>query len=362
MRKNLLYSGIAVAIAILGSGSGSVIAQTINPAPVESMEIPQTSDTIIIDGIQDEAYPEKFQLTNMITDPGFPGKWSGNADHQVYVTLCWRDEGIYIFADITDDIDKGTPLDWHTDGIEFKINPDKTNDGPDFEWKDDAWEIGVSRGDTTKYRFWNKYLGDNGEAAGGQSINGDTCTTDPLSGRPGVTFAIVNEVGKYTVEVLLPWLFFLPGDATEDSIAVWRGREMGFDIHCPDKDDNEIRDHCIIWDADGSGWDADQANKNTSLLGNITFGEATSGIFDVKNTSRILVYPNPASDVVYLNEPGNVSRVEFINLLGQTVKTVSTTSQLMRIDISDLPSSGYYLIRSTDLYGDIVSVNKLIVK
>ncbi len=360
MKKALHFSGIATALAILGSG---VVFAQVNPVPVESMVIHQITDTIIIDGIQDEVYPNTFELTVLLTDPELTGQWSGNTDHQVFVTLGWRNEGIYILANITDDIDMGTPLDWQTDGIELKINPDKTNDGPDFEWMDDAWEIGVSRGVTDQYRFWNKYLGDNGDPAGGSADNGEICETEPLDGRPGVTFAIVNEEGSYTVEILLPWLFFLPNGATEDSIAVWRGREMGFDIHCPDKDDSNRRDHSIIWDADGTGFEADQANINTSLLGNITFGESLS-ILNSANTSGILVYPNPASDFVYLySEQKNFSKIEFINMLGQTMKIVNIASQQeVNVDISDLPGSGCYFIRSSDLDGNVVSIKKLLVK
>ena len=358
MKKSLFYLGIAVAIGILSSGS--VIAQ-VNPAPVEEMVIPYISDPITMDGILDDAYSPVFKLMNMITDPDYPGKYTGAADHQVYVTLGWRDEGIYVFFDIVDDIDLGSPIDWQVDGVEFKINPDITNDDAAFSYMDDGLEIGISRGVDTVYRFHNPAI-NAPDGSGGSDVIGDTCTTAHKSGKPDLDIAIVNEEGKYTVEVLLPWLFILPNDATEDSIANWRSREMGFDIHCADKDDSDKRDHVFVWDADGSGWDADGANKNTSLMGKITFGERTSGIYNtINNSGSLLVYPNPASDVVYLDELSDVSTVEFISLLGQTVKTVYiTSSELLKIDISDLPASSY-LIRGIDVNGDLVSINKLLI-
>ena len=268
MKKQILKLSVVITLVIINFLPAVAIdPTTIDPNPIESMVVPYLASPITIDGIADAAYPIAFELTKVLTFT--PGEFNGVSDHQVYITMGWRDDGIYIYADITDDIDVGA-LNWDQDGIEIKINPDKSNDGPTFSWANDAWEIGMERDVTANFRYWNKNL-----EAGGNTANGAPVSTGPLTGHPGVVFSVVNEDGHYVIESLIPWLFFLPGGATEDSIPKWRAKEMGFDIHCADNDGTAAgRDHCLIWDMDGdpSSTDADYANVNTALLGNITFG------------------------------------------------------------------------------------------
>jgi len=75
------------------------------------------------------------------------------------------------------------------------------------------------------------------------------------------------------------------------------------------------------------------------------------------DAAQISIYPNPASTTVSLDS-GNVAvtKVEFINSLGQNTKTISTNFET--IDISDLPT-GIYIMK---ICSDAGAINKKIIK
>jgi len=334
----------------------------VNPEPVSEMVVPYLYDTIIIDGIADSGYPTPVSLQNILTFTA--GEFMNTADHSVTFQMGWRDEGMYLFFDIKDDIDKGSVLDWGLDGVELKINPDLTNDGEYFEWKDDAIEIGFVRDITTEYRYHIVDIDGEGTEGNGPAENGEIVINGPRAGLPGITFEIINNTGAYTVEALIPWMFFLPLGTLESDIPVWIEKEMGFDIHCHDNDvslDNSGRDHSLIWDTDGDpvSTDADKANKNTSLLGSITFGEKTNNI-PISRNNRSLLYPNPSSGYLQMNLPTDVEHIEFINILGQSKLQVDIKSELTLLDVSEL-ISGIYLVKGSSA-SEVVFIEKLIIK
>jgi len=358
LTKLALLTGLYASFTVNAQPAGYVY---VDPDPVLTMVVHQI-DTIIIDGIADAAYPAPFALENFITYTG--GEFTGQSDHFVKVQIGWREEGLYIFFDITDDIDKGALLDWGLDGVELKINPDTSNDGEYFEWKDDAIEIGIVRDITDQYRYHIVDIDGEGTEGNGPGDNGEIVAIGPRTGLPGVSFAIINNTGSYTVEALIPWLFFLPLGTTEEEIPAWREKTMGFDIHCADNDQtntNDGRDHAIIWDPDGdpSSTEADMANKNTSLLGQITFGEPL-GTKDMKQEQCPSVYPNPAGSVVNIGNLQDARSLEIINLLGQRELILYPESSEIKVDIPDL-EYGIYLVKVIHDDGH-VSMSKLLVK
>lgn len=345
MKKHLLILSLTMAISLSGI---NLLGAEIDPMPMESMVIKYLTASIIIDGVADAAYPDYFALTRVLTFTA--GQYSGPIDHSVNIRMGWRNEGIYIFADVSDDYAQGD-LNWDQDGIELKINPDTSDDGPNYEWKEDALEIGIESAVDTMYRYYNPTLGY------GAVKNGEIAAVGHRSGLPGVTYKIVRSGASYTIEAFLPWLFILPIGTTEDQVSSWRNKIMGFDIHAADNDGSG-RDHCLIWDWDGSGTDADQSNINTLLLGYISFEQTTS--LNEKISSKLLMYPNPAQDKVNFENLDNVSTLEFVNLFGQTVKTFNVLTKLESVNISGL--SGYYIVKAKDSDRKVLSINKLIVR
>lgn len=360
MKKQILKICLTITIGIASLNIINAQSAFINPDPIESKVVPYIG-AIEIDGIADASYPAPFILGNILSFKA--GEFTGQSDHYVRVQMGWGEEGIYMFFDITDDIDKGAVLDWGMDGIELKVNPDKSNDGEYFEWKDDAIEIGIVRDITDEFRYHIVDIDGEGTEGNGPGVNGDTVEIGPRAGLPGLSFQIVNNVGSYTAEILIPWLFFLPLGTTEADIPIWRAKEMGFDIHCPDNDlsdDNGGRDHSLIWDTDGdpSGLDADKANINTSLLGNIVFGLKTA--INTNRQSPINLYPNPAKTSVRIENLDHIATIEIINAIGQIIKKIDTEQFGISLDISRF-DRGIYFIKGIDNTNKIF-FNKLIVE
>jgi hypothetical protein len=348
MKTNLF---ITLPVILLISSGQKIISAGINPEPVASMEIKYLSDPITLDGIVDAAYPDFFSLDYVLTFT--EGQYSGPIDHSVNISMGWRSEGMYLFADVSDDYMQGN-LNWDQDGLELKINPDISNDGTDHLWQDDALEIGIESNTDTLFRYYNPNLGY------GAAVNGETVSVGHRTGLPGVAFKIIRDGASYKIEALLPWLFFLPPGTSADSVNQWTYKTMGFDIHAADNDGSG-RDHALVWDWDGSGTDADASNVNTSLLGSITFEHPANALINAISDAMML-YPNPAQNKVYVENPGAVVSLEFVNLAGQTVKTVPVTTRFSTIDLSGYIISGYYLVKGKDQQGNLVSVSKLVIR
>gem|GEM_PF-2087515 len=74
-----------------------------------------------------------------------------------------------------------------------------------------------------------------------------------------------------------------------------------------------------------------------------------TGIQDDAPTSEISIYPNPASDYIYINSPllegaGGIYEYTIINLLGQNVQRSVLTDS--KIDISKIPTGAYSIVFS----------------
>lgn len=70
------------------------------------------------------------------------------------------------------------------------------------------------------------------------------------------------------------------------------------------------------------------------------------GINELTNGFRFTVYPNPATDLIYVNLENNVSKnmtVHIYNTLGALVKTVNIDQSNLQLNVSDL-SNGFYTL------------------
>ena len=86
--------------------------------------------------------------------------------------------------------------------------------------------------------------------------------------------------------------------------------------------------------------------------GYITVGTTGSEIID---REAMTVYPNPASDYVWLNTTDKVQQVKLYNLTGKAFPITFTDEQgKMRIDVSDLPA-GIYILQVTLTNSNVVT-------
>ncbi|MGV3697181.1 T9SS type A sorting domain-containing protein [Flavobacterium sp.] len=95
---------------------------------------------------------------------------------------------------------------------------------------------------------------------------------------------------------------------------------------------------------------------STPIFMNYVFGNSqlSKSNFDLE---QALVYPNPVDSNVFVNAPNNViDKIEILNSLGQTIKTINTGFEV--IDTSGF-SSGVYLMK---LYSEGRTVTKKIIK
>lgn len=94
----------------------------------------------------------------------------------------------------------------------------------------------------------------------------------------------------------------------------------------------------------------------SALMGQAQFRDTQlqSPGFDV---AQVSIYPNPAHSTISLNSGNAVlTKIEFINSLGQSTKTINTNFET--IDIADLPT-GIYIMK---ISSDTGSANKKIIK
>jgi hypothetical protein len=396
MKKNVRF--ICFGFFLVIANFNSVIAQlkstegkcknypnsAVSPLPVKRMVIPYIPDTIILDGIKDAAFRDSFLLTSVVYFPTPSGETKYAAgdyrDHGAVVSAGWRNEGLYLFAHITDNKDYGG-ANWSQDGMQIDINADTTDDDDCGNWTSGDWEIGINR-DTNVVRYSNASLGDayhaiipncNGFAAGADTGKWGFPFIYYGKHIPGVKFAMTNNIYKgYTIEALYPWGFLTPGVPVDSVIK----RTMGFDIAIADNDVSYFptssggRDHSLIWDQDaeadsgtiqtGLPINADAVNLNTKLMGRITFQQRiATEVHNPTETNAFLMFPNPAGSVVNFTNLNDMVSLDFINILGKTEKRIPISSGSILVQLNDL-KKGMYLVSGKTASGKVY-IRKLII-
>jgi hypothetical protein len=352
--------------------------------PINRMAL-QYLDPIILDGMKDIAYTDSFRLNSIVYFPAPSGESqyvpADYHDNGAVISIGWREEGIYLFARISDDKDFGG-ANWSQDGMQIDINVDTADDDACGNWTVNDWEIGINR-DTNIVRYSNASQGNAFHAIIPNCIGFEPGADTGRWGSefiyygqhiPGVKFAMTNNNYKgYTIEACYPWGFLCPGVLVDSIIK----RTMGFDIAVADNDASFFpassggRDHSLIWDQDGGAdsnkiqtalpINADAVNQNSNLMGRITFQPRFPvAINKVVNNYTYRIFPNPANEVVNIGNLKNVVSLEFINICGQIIKNIQVSSADIQVQISDL-EKGVYLIRTRDISGK-VDINKLVVR
>jgi hypothetical protein len=80
----------------------------------------------------------------------------------------------------------------------------------------------------------------------------------------------------------------------------------------------------------------------------------TTGIAEQGNTSTVKLYPNPASDVITIEDPSGEGQLEFTDMTGRVVKSVPLNATVTTISIADLPAGMYtYRVTGTNQQGKL---------
>jgi hypothetical protein len=84
----------------------------------------------------------------------------------------------------------------------------------------------------------------------------------------------------------------------------------------------------------------------------ITISGQPSALID-QTLSYLKVYPNPAQDVIYIENNSRVLSYEIISIEGNLIKTINNPDKIIEVDISDL-ARGIYLIRAHSKTNSVV--------
>ncbi len=80
------------------------------------------------------------------------------------------------------------------------------------------------------------------------------------------------------------------------------------------------------------------------------------------NNEQVSIFPNPSSTFLFVESEMDFNEVSILNMLGiELLKKVHQHSEVMQIDISNLPK-GHYIINVMDQDGKVISTEKLIKK
>ena len=79
----------------------------------------------------------------------------------------------------------------------------------------------------------------------------------------------------------------------------------------------------------------------------------TTGITNMANGAGVMVYPNPAHDVVTIKSTSVIESVEVVNMMGQVVISKSSKEKVVLLDIQSLPAGVYFVkVNGLDGYRD----------
>ncbi len=90
------------------------------------------------------------------------------------------------------------------------------------------------------------------------------------------------------------------------------------------------------------------SGSNDSTEGALTIDITSAtvlGIEDLQLSESFKFYPNPTNNVLNVSAKNNIEQLQLVNMLGQTVKTVTPNSTTYQLNIADL-SSGIYFIKA----------------
>jgi hypothetical protein len=137
-------------------------------------------------------------------------------------------------------------------------------------------------------------------------------------------------------------------------VAFTGGSNLGFDFEIGDAKANTYERIGMIFWADNSGnqWDDPSIFGALDLLG-------LTSVQDL-SVQSFKVYPNPASDFIYIENLQDIAKIEIYNIVGMRIREINNVQQGNTIDIRDL-SSGIYLINVYGTRGRYIGSQKIIV-
>ncbi len=195
--------------------------------------------TVTLDGNLDDWGGAEFILVPH--DKG-TGPAPDDADASLEFAVLADDSWLYVAIDIKDDtIISGESDDWQDDSVEVYID---ANHARTETYEDDDAQITIGAGSI------------------GQAVDSPVITGSSGAADIGVQAAVVATAGGWIVEAAIPL------NCDKWSISTAAGTVIGFNVHFNDDDDNDGRDHKLIW----SDLDVDDNSyNNPTRFADLTF-------------------------------------------------------------------------------------------
>jgi hypothetical protein len=295
--------------------------------PINIMDIPLRTSPIVIDAYMNEncwSAPEDLSIFNYTN-------WIGEYDLDASFRTCWDSTYLYIFASIVDDIDRSWNWNlespWSYDNLEIYLDLDTfCTDG------------GYRSNSTISLRFCRGL---------------DEVQNSGRANQEDFLYAWRNfsQGNGWILEAGIPWTSALAFGSDPEDIVQYLPT-IGFDIIVTDLDSYSVPERTELSQA---AWDRDYNTITDEIIeDNAWYNTRLFGIADLLSTGvsiepaladdMILVYPNPAGQVIYLDNLSAVCRLEILSVNGQVLWSVNNPGIRISIDISSL-QSGIYFIR-----------------
>ena len=70
---------------------------------------------------------------------------------------------------------------------------------------------------------------------------------------------------------------------------------------------------------------------------------STTDVKEFSKDNQISIYPNPSTNVVFIESNSDIHQIKIMNVLGQVVKTLQANSKRVSISTTDLPDNIYFI-------------------
>jgi len=116
------------------------------------------------------------------------------------------------------------------------------------------------------------------------------------------------------------------------------------------------------WQTTGIGYNLLEmyVDANNDTLMSVSYlGQIPQGISEIESKSDFQIFPNPATDVVYVFSNQIIKEVVIFNAIGESVKTLNVNDLSLNVNIADLTTGAYY-IKATDQNNNTICTKKFI--
>ena len=272
------------------------------------LAVQKTDVPPVIEGVADDIWTnaEKLYANNVLVGAG--GNGSDNCSGSVQ--LLWDDNKIYALCTVTDDqlVHNGGDV-YEDDNVELYFDSNNSK-GSSYD------------SDDVQFSF---------------NYDSKTIATIPSGyNSKGIDFVVLPTNTGYNVEASIPWSNIKCNDLKSDML-------IGFEFMINDDDNGGSRDNKISWNATSdNAWQSAFSFGTIKIVGEVDPSKRTAIEEELKQFASL--YPNPASDFVFVNCIDGEFNYEILDIAGK-IQTAGTASK--RINVALLPK-GLYIVRIKD--------------